>query len=115
MGQSPSGTAPQWVPHGSQVLPENLIVCGLLSMGCSYCQQPAPVWDLHELQGGYVLHCGVLWASRGTTYFTMVFSMGCRGISALMPGASPPLLLLALVASGLFLSHNLTPLSQLLL
>ncbi|KAK4812344.1 LOW QUALITY PROTEIN: hypothetical protein QYF61_017121 [Mycteria americana] len=38
-------TAPVWVPHGSEVLPEDLLQCGLqrglLSMGHSSCQKPA--------------------------------------------------------------------------
>jgi len=53
---------------------------------------------------------------RGTACLTMVFSMGCRGISALAPGApSAPPSSLTLVSAELFLSHHLAPLSQLLL
>ena len=49
---------------------------------------------------------------RGTACLTMVFPMGCRGISAPAPGAPPPPpSSLTLVSAELFLSHLLTPLS----
>jgi len=58
------------------------------------------------------------WASmgcRGTACLTMVFITACRGSSALAPGAPPaPPSELTLVSAELFLSHCLTPLSQLL-
>jgi len=66
------------------------------SVGCRWIS--APPWT----SMGY----------RGTTCLTMVFSRGCRGISALAPGAPPPSpSLLTLVSAELFLSHILTPLS----
>jgi len=47
---------------------------------------------------------------RGTACLTMVCSMCCRGISALVPGARPPSpSSLTLVSAMLFLSHILTP------
>ncbi|XP_049649850.1 uncharacterized protein LOC126035357 [Accipiter gentilis] len=53
---------------------------------------------------------------RGTACLTMVFTTGCRGISALVPGAPPPPpSSLTWVSAGLFLSHILTPLFRLLL
>ncbi|KAM9590855.1 uncharacterized protein ACIBXB_005903 [Morphnus guianensis] len=49
---------------------------------------------------------------RGTACLTMVFTTGCRGISAPAPGAPPPPpSSLILVSAGLFLLHVLTPLS----
>lgn len=58
----------------------------------------------------YTMHC------RGTAYSSMVPSRGCRGTSALVPGAPPPLpSSLTLVSVGLFLSHFITSFSQLLL
>jgi len=48
----------------------------------------------------------------GTACLTMVFSTGCREISALVPGAPPPPpSALTLVSAELFLSHILTHLS----
>ncbi|KAK4817862.1 hypothetical protein QYF61_001531 [Mycteria americana] len=49
---------------------------------------------------------------RGTACLTMVFTRGCRGISAPVPGAPPPPpSSLALVSAELFFSHVLNPLS----
>jgi len=46
---------------------------------------------------------------RGTACLTMVFSIGCRGSSAPVPGAPPPpLSALSLVSAELFLPHSLT-------
>lgn len=42
-------SAPVWVPHGLQFLPD-LLQCGLLSRYFCSCQKPAPVWALHRLQ-----------------------------------------------------------------
>ena len=111
-GYSPSRTAPMWVlhkgcrpsfrnrlhqrecPHGPQFLTENLLLHGLLSTDHSSCKESAPVWPLHRLQlpSGHVTCCGVgsSMGCRGTTCITIVFFRGCRGISALAPGAPPP-------------------------
>ena len=83
IGFSPSQIVSSWVPHGSQVLPENLFLHGILSTGSSSCKEPALAWDLHglqltsghihllqlgvlhRLQGGYLLWCGAPWAIGG--------------------------------------------------
>lgn len=47
---------PVWVPHGLQLLPENLLLY-VLSMGHSSCQEPALVWvpyRLLQLLSGYL-------------------------------------------------------------
>ena len=52
-------------PTGSQVLPENLHLHGLLFMGLISCQVPVPVWAVHGLQ----LHLGdihLLWCALHT-------------------------------------------------
>ena len=51
---------------------------------------------------------------RETTYLTKIFTRGCRGISAPVPGTPPPPASPTLVSTELFLSHILT-LSWLLL
>jgi len=57
---------------------------------------------------------GPLWTSmgfKGSACLTMVFSTGCRGISAPAPGAPPPSpSALTLVSAELLLSHCVTPL-----
>jgi len=67
---------------------------------------------------GYRWRSAPPWTSmgcRGTSCPFMTFSMGCRGISAPASGPPPtPLSSLTLVSPELFLSHHLTPLSQLL-
>ncbi|KAK4813314.1 hypothetical protein QYF61_023989 [Mycteria americana] len=95
-------------PTGSQVLPENLLQHGFLSPRVHRsCQEPVPVRASHGRSqppsGIHLLWRGVLhglqwrsappWTSmgcRGTACFTMVFTRGCRGISASVPGAPPP-------------------------
>lgn len=69
-----------WNHHGSQVLPEILLVHGFLFTGFSFLQvyPPAAAWD-------------PLWDVVGTICFTMVFSVGCREISAPELGAFTPL------------------------
>jgi len=82
--------APAWFPLASQ---PPLGIHGLQVEICSAV-------DLHELQGHSLPH--------------LVFSMGCRGISAPACGAHPPPpSSLTLVSAGLFLSHVLNPLFQL--
>lgn len=58
-------TVPAWVPRGLQLLPEKQVLHRLLSMGSSFCQDPAPVWILHGLQDGYLLHHGPEQAQGG--------------------------------------------------
>ncbi|KAM9590844.1 uncharacterized protein ACIBXB_005893 [Morphnus guianensis] len=115
-------------PTGSQVLPENLLH-GLLSTdpqvlpgACSSAGFPrghSLLWE--PTCSGVGSSTGCRWISapprtsmdcRGTACLTMVFTTGCRGISALAPGAPPPPpSSLTLVSAGLFLLHVLTPLS----
>jgi len=87
-----------WVPlsMGSQELPANLLQRGLLySQGHRSCQEPAPAQASREVMAFFghptALAWGPPWAMgcKGTARLTMVFSMGCRGISALAPGPPP--------------------------
>jgi len=89
-------TAPAWVPQGLQLLPgatRSQLLYGLLSMGCSFIQGMSTCV-------GSSTGCSVHICS------TVVFSLGCRGISTLAPAAPPPHPSpLTLVSAGLFLSH----------
>lgn len=79
---------------GSQVLPADLLKCGLL------CPQGSPVKTLRGQD--------LLWASTCTS---IVFTMGFREISALAPVAPSPLpSSLTSLSAELFLSHTLIPL-----
>jgi len=116
-------TAPPWVLQRLQFLSEKLLPRGLLpipdrlSMGSSFFQG-TPLCSSVGSSPGSRWISAPLWTSmvyKGTVCLTMVFSMGCRGISAPAPVAPPaPLSSLTLVSAGLFLEHFLTPLSQLL-
>ena len=57
-------TAPARVPHGRQLPPDPLLLCGLLSTGCSSSPGPAPAEALHGLQPPpghiHLLHRGLL-------------------------------------------------------
>jgi len=102
--------APVWVPHGVTSPAMSLLQDGLPTgsqspLGASTCS-------------GIRSSLGCRWTPalprtsmgcRGTAHLTMVFSIGCRGMSSLAPGALPSL---ALVSAELFLSHSLTPLSH---
>lgn len=60
--------------------------------GCSSWQEGALLWDLHRLQlsSGHIhLLCWVLHGLQ-RVWFTIIISLGYRGISAPMPGAPPP-------------------------
>ena len=83
------------LPKGSQPA-SGILLCGY-SLSCRWIS--APPW--------------VSMGCRGTACLTMVFITGCRGISALVPGAppSPPPSSLTLVSAELFLSHCLLSLS----
>lgn len=96
--------APAWVPHAPQLLPGNLILCGLLSSGCS-------------------TYVGSLWAAASFRAFPPAVargppwpavwicsptwsSMGGRGPSAPAPGAPlSALSSLTLVTAGSFFIH----------
>jgi len=119
--------APAWVPHRvtspaskpalawaplSKGPGRNLLQCRLPTGS-----QPPPGIPCSDM--GSSLGCrwvsAPLWASMGcrdTACLTMVCSRGCRGTSALAPGAPPaPPSALIVVSAGLVLSHSLTPLS----
>jgi len=120
--------------HGTHSFKYGLLQCGFFpqgqkkgqnicySVGSSSkshgsCQKPAPAQVLHEVTA-CLRHIHLLWCGmdcRGTTCITMVFTMDCRGISALLPGALPPPPALTLVSAELFVSHLLTLFFQLLL
>ena len=122
-GVPPTGDSPSWTNcpsfwslMGSQVLSPNLLQCGLLSpQGHRSCQEA--VHSMGFPQGHSLLRASTcstmgLHVLQGTASLTMVFSMGCRGISSPAVGAPPlPSPSLALVSAELFLSHILTPLS----
>lgn len=123
-------TDPPWVPQELQLLPQNQLLCRLLSTGCSFCQEPAPgnspwaaaflkadplplSWDPPWAEG-WICPMWISMGSRRTTCST--FSTGCREISAPMPSTPPPSLILVSL-EGLLLScfSSLLPsLSQLL-
>jgi len=82
-------TAPMCVPHRPQLLPGPWPHVG--------CPPTAPSFrHLDLLQHGLLHRCSadmfssVVLHVRETNYFTMLFSTGCTGISALAPGSSPP-------------------------
>uniref|UniRef100_A0A8B9I8Z1 Transcription factor RFX3 n=1 Tax=Anser brachyrhynchus TaxID=132585 RepID=A0A8B9I8Z1_9AVES len=58
--------APTWVPYGQQLLPDHLLLCGLLSTGYRSGPEPAPAGALHGLQPPsdqiHLLHHGLLHA-----------------------------------------------------
>jgi len=112
-------------PVGSQALPANLLQHGLLSPQVHRsCQEPAPTWCPQRVTASsgciYLLRCGLfhrvqwifaqLWTSvgcRGTACLTVVFTTGCRGISAAAPGAPPsPPSSLTLVSAEFFLTYS---------
>ena len=131
MGCSSSQTAPAWVPYGvTSPARKPAPAWAPLSTGpqvlpgaCSSVGFPMESWPSLGVStcSGVGSSRGYRWASfppwtslgcRGTACLTMVFTTGCRGISAPAPGASPPPpSSLTLGSAGLFLSHVLTPLS----
>jgi len=108
---------------GSQALPANLLRCGLLSPqvllgACSsvgstwnhrllWAHPPAPAWGASWATGGYLLHCGPVWAA-GISLPHHGLLYGLQGVSGACP---PPPSSLTLVSAELLLSHSLTPLS----
>ena len=89
------------LPTGSQPPGIHQLQCGVPSMGCGWIS--APPWTSM--------------GSRGTACLTMIFIKSCRGKFLLwrLEHLLPLLLSLTFVSAELFLSHSLTPLSQLLL
>ena len=112
-------TAPVWIPHGvrspannpvlewgppstgSQVLPG---ACSSLSSPRNHSRHWASTCSgMESSRGGYLLLGGPPWAAGVSTCFTIVFTMGCRGMSS--PSS------LTFMSAELFLSHILTFLS----
>jgi len=112
-------------PMVSQVLPENMLLQGLLSMGHSSSHEPPPACALHRVTDSFRVHspppagssigcsmdiCSIvdLHGLQGDNLHHHRLLQGCRGISASVPGAPIPL------ASSLTLAcllHFLTALS----
>ena len=99
-------TALTWVPYGLQLLSESLLQHGL-SKGCSFIQVSFTCSSIGSSMGCRWISVPP-WSSmgcRGTTCFTMVFSMGCRRISTVAPGAPPPPSSLSFAQIFLFLKQ----------
>jgi len=105
-------------PMGSRVQPANLLWRGFLSMGMGSLWAEAPFRASPPAAGwgppwATVLISALPWPSMscsGTICSTFVFSTGCREISPVAPGETPPPSSPTLVSAGLLLSHRLTPL-----
>lgn len=114
-------TAPGWFPHGVTSLDSKPapawapVTPGVTGPARSWHRLPMrsqPPSGLYLLSfgvlhppwavGGYLLHWGPPWAAF---CLTVVFTVGCRGISVVAAGALPPLL--TWVSVGLSLSHIL--------
>jgi len=118
---------------GSQVSPANLLCHGVLSPRVHRSwQEPAPVrgsrghsllqastysnvGSLPWATGGYLLHCGPPWAAGEQPASPWSSAQAAREDSLLRHLAHlfPPPSSLTLVSAELFLSHHLTPVSQL--
>jgi len=97
-------------PMRSQVLPANLLQCGLLSPwvhrswqegACSSVGFPqghsllqastcSSVGSLPRATGGYLLHRGPPWAAGGATCLIMVFIKSCKGGLSASASRGPP-------------------------
>ena len=120
-------------PMGWQVLPSDLIQCGLLPISgpqvlpgacpsTSFPQDHSFLWESTCFSVESSTGCSYIsvplctsmdW--RGTVCLSVVFTTSSRGISAPAPEAPPPPpSSLTLMPAELFLSHSLTHLSQLL-
>jgi len=123
-------TAPAWVPHGVASpaskpapawahLPTGPQVLSGAHSSVGFPQGHSLLWA--SICSGLESSPGCRWIAAppwtsmgrtGTACLTMAFAMGCRGISALAPGAAPLLSSpLTFVSAELFLSHILTLLS----
>jgi len=76
---------------GPQVLPGTCFIVGFSWGHSLVCVHPPdPAWGPPWAAGGDLLHRGLPCAAGAPACLSMVFSMACRGISALAPGAPPP-------------------------
>jgi len=122
--------APAWVPHGvtspaSKPAPAWAPLSTQPQVLAGACSSAGFPWGHSLLQAST---CSVVgsstgcrwrsappWTSmdcRGTACLTMAFTMGCRGISALAPGAPPPSPSLTLVSAELFHTYSLLFLAE---
>lgn len=79
-------TASVWVHHQPQLLPENLLLCGLLSTGCNFLQvhQCSRAWGFPGASGGSLLHCGPPCAA-GHGYLPAPWAAGESQVQRLLP------------------------------
>lgn len=106
-----------WAPVLQESPQRGSFLIGLISTGCSFLQGTSSCSGMGSFAVGSAVEFHGL---QGTTCITVVFSEGCRGISAVAlrappaplptPPPHPPLVSLTLVSTGLFLSQLLTPL-----
>jgi len=127
-----NGLLQNGAPLVSQVLAENLLLCGLLSMVHSSCQETILAWTLHGVTASYRAHpplpswstvCWVDISSVVVLHGLQGHSLPHHGLLHRLQGnlyfstwtPPPPPSSLTLMSAGLFLSHILSPLSQQLL
>jgi len=127
--------APAWVPHGiTSPASKPALAWAPLSMGpqvlAGACSSAGSRWGHSFLQvstcsgvrsfprtaGGYLLHRGPPWAAGGQPASPWSFITSYKGklFAPASRAPPPPPSSLTLVSAELFLSHCLTPLSQLL-
>jgi len=117
-------TAPAWVPHCIRSPARKpALAWAPFSMGYRSYQEPAPTWDFHGVTASFK-HSHLFWREvlhglqveistvdhhglQGTACLTMVFTTGCGGMPAPVPGACPPpLFTLTLVSAESFLTYS---------
>jgi len=120
-------------PMGLQALPENLLLCVLLSPWVSRSwQEPAPARAPHGVTASFRHPPALVWGPFHRLQVDICSSVELHGLqednlphhglhhklqgkalrSAISSTSSPPLSSLTLVSAELFLSHHLTPLSN---